>query len=445
MSTGINIGKSIKVLDEGSTLTSDVAQINFTGSGVTATAVGNNVTVNVTGSSGVWGISNASGVYTYYATLTLAMAAAVAGQTVELFADVTESSATPVTLVPNVIIQGNGHTYKHTSTTGYTFITPNTGTYTFANIKISRIVTTPTGAPIFAGNAGAFYHTYTMLFQSSLVEYNYTASVGDTSFFNTLSVHVYNIDGLRATTNGSGAIIPQAARSLSVKNCYLQSTGTGGCFSGENFNPLSVIIENCHLEANSGFCISNNYSLNVARNCTAITTSGTAIGGGGTAIECYAFSNSGIAIIASAFNCTASTVSGIGYYQASAWQSIGTSATGRAVVPFFIMSYYYNCTFRTTNNATASDANYPAKFYNCTIESTWADPNGHAISLNGVGVEVHNSYLSVANTSANCLRGAGAITAKYSNNAFQGATTPINANVTQGITNTQDNQGNILI
>ena len=78
MSTGINIGKSIKVLDEGSTLTSDVAQINFTGSGVAATAVGNNVTVNVTGSSGVWGISNASGVYTYYATLTLAMAAAVA-------------------------------------------------------------------------------------------------------------------------------------------------------------------------------------------------------------------------------------------------------------------------------------------------------------------------------------------------------------------------------
>ena len=50
MSTGINIGKSIKVLDEGSTLTSDVAQINFTGSGVAATAVGNSVTVNVTGS-----------------------------------------------------------------------------------------------------------------------------------------------------------------------------------------------------------------------------------------------------------------------------------------------------------------------------------------------------------------------------------------------------------
>ena len=47
MSTGINIGKSIKILDEGSTLTTNVTQINFTGTGVTATTVGNDVTVNV--------------------------------------------------------------------------------------------------------------------------------------------------------------------------------------------------------------------------------------------------------------------------------------------------------------------------------------------------------------------------------------------------------------
>jgi hypothetical protein len=50
MSTDINIGKKIAILDEGSSITTDVSQINFTGSGVAATAVGNNVTVNVTGS-----------------------------------------------------------------------------------------------------------------------------------------------------------------------------------------------------------------------------------------------------------------------------------------------------------------------------------------------------------------------------------------------------------
>jgi hypothetical protein len=46
MSTGINVTKQIKILDEGIQLTADVSQIDFTG-GVTATTVGNNVTVNV--------------------------------------------------------------------------------------------------------------------------------------------------------------------------------------------------------------------------------------------------------------------------------------------------------------------------------------------------------------------------------------------------------------
>lgn len=52
MSTGINIGKKITVQDEGLTITSNVNQLNFTGTGVTASASGNNVTVNVTGGGG---------------------------------------------------------------------------------------------------------------------------------------------------------------------------------------------------------------------------------------------------------------------------------------------------------------------------------------------------------------------------------------------------------
>ena len=443
MSSEIKIRKSIKVFDEGNQITSDLNQIDFTGL-ATATATGGNISVNVPPSSGVWGIANASGLYTYYATLTLAIAGAVAGQTIELFADVTESSSTPVTLKPEVIIQGNGHTYKHTSTTGYTFITPNTGTYQFNNIKISRIVTTPTGAPIFAGNAGAFYHGYTMVFQSSTVEYNYTSSVGATPFFNTLSVHVYYIDGLRAISNGSGAMIPQGGRVLNIKNSYIENTGTGSGFSAENFAPQGAVIENCYVSTVSGNGIVLSYADGVARNCTVITTSGTGIAGA-SCVNCYVFSNSGNAINSSAFNCVASTVSGIAFYSGNAWASVGTSATGRCVVPFFSMSEFRGCTFRTSGNATVSDATYPARFYNCVIENVWANASGHGISLNGGGIEVVNCFISVGNTSANCLRGAGAITVNYANNSFKGATTPINANVTQGIVNTQDNQGNILL
>jgi hypothetical protein len=47
MSTEIGIRKKIAILEEGSSITSDVNQIDFTGAGVTATATGNNVTVNI--------------------------------------------------------------------------------------------------------------------------------------------------------------------------------------------------------------------------------------------------------------------------------------------------------------------------------------------------------------------------------------------------------------
>lgn len=50
MSTQINISKKITVKDEAVVLTSDVNSINFTGTGITATTVGNDVTVTVPGS-----------------------------------------------------------------------------------------------------------------------------------------------------------------------------------------------------------------------------------------------------------------------------------------------------------------------------------------------------------------------------------------------------------
>jgi hypothetical protein len=112
MSTEINVSKKITVKDEAVLLTSDVNSINFTGTGITATTVGNDVTVTAIGSSGIFGISNASGVYTYYATFTLAIAAAVSGQTIELFTDVAETGAVSVALKNGVNINLNGHTYE---------------------------------------------------------------------------------------------------------------------------------------------------------------------------------------------------------------------------------------------------------------------------------------------------------------------------------------------
>jgi len=51
MSTSITISKKIAIKDEGVLKTSDVNSINFTGTGITATNVGNDVTVDVPGTA----------------------------------------------------------------------------------------------------------------------------------------------------------------------------------------------------------------------------------------------------------------------------------------------------------------------------------------------------------------------------------------------------------
>ena len=56
-----------------------------------------------------------------------------------------------------------------------------------------------------------------------------------------------------------------------------------------------------------------------------------------------------------------------------------------------------------------------------------------------------NCSIKVANASANCLSASTPITMKYANNAFEGATIAVNANITQGMINTHDNFGNIII
>jgi hypothetical protein len=448
MSTGINIGKSIKVLDEGSTLTSDVAQIDFTGSGVTATTSGNNVTVNVTGSSGVWGISNVSGVYTYYATLQLAINAATSGQVIEMFADVTDAAATTVTLKAGVIIQGNGHTYTHTSTTGNTFTTDLTsGTYTFLNMNIKRTVTTPTGAYIFANSAN-FYYVDNFVFRNTSVDYTWTTSVGNTPYFiGSTYAHTINIDGLRATSNGSGTMIYDSV--LRISNSYLENTGTGSCYSSYNFTG-GTTIENCYVKSVSGTAMFLNYPDSVIRNCTAISSTGVAMGGqsGATAYDSFAFSNTTAAFSGLVcYNCTGQTTTGYAFFACQGYNITGRSTTGYTIRPFSSMSNFYNSSFHSSGSIVCYDVDYGASFYNCSLVTGYNNAAGHAVSIgpSSGNPAFVNNYIQVANASANCIRGTNSFSAAITGNAYKSATTPVNANVTQTITNTKDNQGNILI
>jgi len=450
MSTGINIGKSVKILDEGSTLTSDVAQIDFTGTGVTATTSGNNVTVNITGSSGVWGISNASGVYTYYATLTLAMAAATTGQTIEMFADVTATSV--VTIKPDVIIQGNGHTYTYSGNTGDVFATSagaGTFTYYFNNLTIKRANTATSTGVIFSGDGTAF--TTAINFKFSSVYIIYTTTTGTASIITTTGFGIYgwSFDGVDVIGNSSGSLFGLAFAVNNIKNSRIENTGTGGCISTPNITG-GCSYENCYIKNASGTGIFCNYPSDVIRNCTGISSTGTAFAGqsGASAYDSFAFSNTSIAFSGLVcYNCTGQTTTGNAFYQTTGYNCTGRSTTGFTVRPFAGMSKFYNSSFYSSGNITVYDVDYGASFYNCSIITDYNNAAGHAVSIgpSSGNPAFVNNYIQVANTSANCIRGTNPFTGVVTNTVFKGATTPINANVTLSAVTINTTYNNITI
>jgi hypothetical protein len=446
MSTGINIGKSIKILDEGSTLTSDVAQIDFTGTGVTATTSGNNVTVNITGSSGVWGISNASGVYTYYATLTLAMASASAGQTIEMFADVTETSNVTIAMKSGVNINGNGHTYTYTNNSGimFSFTSTSAGTFAFYNINITRTNTASAGNEIFAFIGTSVYITSRIDFSGCVIRYTVTS--GNSPIMSGDTLHSFVVNNLTCITNGGSTAVIGGSAGSTINNCYIECTGTSGGFS-TGIARQSVIIT----QSGTGISGSGSTIYDCVITCY---TSGIGVQSVNGAYNCLVSTNTGYCFDGSllgsqtVYNCIARSVSGTCFYSTIAQNCQAYSTSGNAIALHFNYGdgryKFYNC-FLYSAGAIVSNAG-GISLLNCTILSGWNSAGGHAVRMSGATLnEVASCLIDVASTSANCINSTAATTVKYANTSFRTATTPVNANITQGLINTQDNQGNILL
>jgi hypothetical protein len=444
MSTDINIGKKIAILDEGSSITTDVSQINFTGTGITATAVGNNVTVNVTGSSGVWGISNASGVYTYYATLTLAMAAAVAGQTVELFADVTETGAVTVTLKDGVTIQGNGHTYNHTQAgSSNTFNTGAAGgTFRIFNINITRSNNTGGYVIYTGGTAGSA----TQVFYLDGTWITLNSSSGGGVLYTSAGVGVlrkfYNANLVINTTGVIGSSTNTFDGSLWIYNFNVRAT-TSSTTLGFAMTFYDTFIESDSSPSAGGLITYSSFN-----GCTFIARGNT---------PCISSECSGVN---SYFFCAASYTTYVNMYSFS---NCVFASSGSIAMYSDTANVFRNCVFSSSVNIAAYSATgtanlvncsalsaggaavYNCNMQNCTVESSYNNAAGHAFRAASNNLKLENNVFKVINASANCINATSAYTIKYAGSTFEGSTTPVNANITQGITNTQDNQGNILI
>jgi hypothetical protein len=421
--TTINLGLSLDGLsnvDSSGKATGDVLEWNaVTSNWEAATPSGG-------GGSGVFGISDTSGVYTYYATLTLAMTAAVAGQTIEMFADVTETGAVTVTLKNEVTINGNGHSYNHTQVgASDVFETTIAGTYRVYNLNVNR--TNATGG--FVLNAKNFV----------------------------ASLHYFN--GSHFTTNRGGIYSGSANVIQKFYNGNITITGASSAASGLQDNEFynftlratstaTGALFNVGIIYNSTFNHEGNgtsaFNIN-AFNCTFVSRGGgQTIQNGRNISNCsiYNFANFGHFVNCQQFNnCLIFSATSFGSY---------TEA----------ITLYKNCTIISNANTGAANGHHrnsailstagigaagAGPYFNSSIQSSWNNAGGHGIRITGNNTEIVECVIEVTNTSANAINAASAFTSRYANNAFKGATTPVNANVTQAVTNTHDNQGNILI
>ena len=395
------------------------------------------------GSSGILGISDASGTYTYYSDFASAISAASSGDTIEMFADVEETTNTTITLIDEVTINGNGHTYTlnvDDTADAFTFTIAN-GTAYFNNIKVVRTGRTLGTATGVIGN----FVNNTIKCQGAVFINDYGRGfIGDGgSIYN---AHIISVE--------HGIYAPFSSKNL--YNCHIEvssSSAMGTYLSGGSVN-------NCYVKA-VGIAI--NVSAGQIYNSTGISTN-----------------NYGISSNGEIYDSIGQSTSGTGINGQRATSCVGISSTNYATN----VSQSRNCTFISVSSAGAfrgdhqnatiiSSSSYginePVKLDNCYVESSsgrvcnlrdnseirnsnlyckWNSTTGECITslVPRTNPVLTNSTLKVTNAGAYGINMYIGSTLKYANNSFAGSTTPVNTTTTtQGITNTSDSQGNILI
>ena len=394
-------------------------------------------------SGGVCGIANSSGVYTYYATLNLAITAAVSGQTVDILTDITETGSVTVTTKTGVKINGNGYTYTlsvndatHAITTGSTLIE-------MFNIKVVRTgrANNSTGVVISKTSTVSLC---TLKCQNVVFENTYGVAV---------AMNFSAIYGLTVNSYGTGIDTGNSAGN--IYNCIVTSSAGIGIYNNDTSE-----IANCDITAATLGILSNYASV---YNTRAVGSSSYGIAAG-RIVNSTGVSTSGVGIYCYAgyisYNCVGISTSGVGlsgtFTNSTGISTSGYAGSGGTKTNCTLISSSNYGSFQENLNNTflQSTTNVPlwlstGKLVNsCTAICLWDNVGGHAVNTSAAatGVDIRNCNLTVTNASAYCINGASGSTFKYAVNTYKGSTTAVNTtNVTQGITNTSDNQGNILV
>ena len=372
------------------------------------------------------------------------MAAAVSGQTIEMFADVKETAAVTITLKNGVNINGNGYTYTlNNSGLIHAFSAANSVT-TSCNINNLNVVRTGSTGSLFDNSCLILGVNGSGVINCSGSTFRNSGS-GVGILFSTNSIHEVNFAVAYATTTwGAIAMFTGAGARLNNSIGYGTSGGYGiRCHNGGD-------IQNCTGYSDSGygiFGLAGNQS-----NSVGISTSGGGFYCAGNAYNCVGRSISGVGLeganSVNTVGCAGISVSGIGLSVSSAliYNCTGISSSSRGV-QILVGSKAYNLISKSTSSYSVFSNSSTVEIHNSTIISEWNNAGGIGISSNNTTIPsiILNSTFLLSNASAPYL---------FNNTAAQAVSTRGNTYkgggaysvlITQAIVTIEDSQGNIFL
>ena len=235
---------------------------------------------------GVASIKNSSGIPTYYSTLESAFSAASAGDTIQLYTDVTVTSTISISGKNNMTLVGNGHTITHTSNTGSEFelfegTTAAAETLYFVGVKV---VSNGTGT-----GSGSSVLDYVNLYQDE------TSKITST---NNYIAFISGVIGGTLESTNSYALFSGWAKYCKITSDNLRVIGDPVYYCDitltDRWSIQRGIVEYCKIVGNStsGDMIDNNTEGTI-RNSVIISTTGAndALYGGAGSSERFVFEN----------------------------------------------------------------------------------------------------------------------------------------------------------
>ena len=370
------------------------------------------------------------------------MAAAVAGQTIEMFADVVETGAVTVVLKNGVNINFNGHTYTlDSATTDSCLLIDSNVTASFFNGTVRRIGGTSGFNSYCLGGTGAVgsprnIYSYGVKYENTfgIAVYNPGANS-----------NMYNIDAYGVTYgiyNNSGNVYNSQGSATTGSGVHSQNGGKyfsciGKSTSGDGVTGTQGAFISCTGFSSSGNGINFNGSFGLSCTGYSSTLDGIVSSQAANLTNCSGFSSSRYGV-----NLTGTTAGNNIYGFSSSNNGVRiSSGSGSQIINSVKAISSSNIALFVLHNGTSVIVS------DIYAYSKWNNTSGHAVEITGTSSNkiLKGGTLIVTNSSANCIHSGAAQTWKYLQLAFIGATTPISANITQGQLNTEDNQGNILI